>query len=119
MLVARVGEEILDPNSQPRFYQAYNLLSMGDMIISIEHCHNCEHHCATLRHDASEYVRKADYMLRTLAQIAHGMCLSLSFSFHFYLSLIVCFYLLSLIHSLTTSYISPICPPSHGYVCSC
>ena len=77
MLVARVGEEILDPNSQPRFYQAYNLLGMGDLIISIEHCHNCEHHCATLRHDAFEYVRKADYMLRTLAQIAHGM-LSLS-----------------------------------------
>ena len=80
MLVARVGEEIVDPNSQPKYYQAYNLLGAGDLVISIEHCYNCEHHCATLRHDALEYVRKADHMLRTLAQIAHGNVLSSTLS---------------------------------------
>jgi hypothetical protein len=56
----------------PRFYSAYNRLQVLDLIISVEHCHNCEHHSMTLRHDAGEYVRNADFMLRCLAQVVHG-----------------------------------------------
>ena len=48
MTVARVGAEPVDPNATPRYYKAYNLLEKMDLVISVEHCFNCIHHCAVI-----------------------------------------------------------------------
>ena len=48
MIVARVGAEPVDPNAAPRYYKAYNLLEKMDLVISIEHCFNCVHHCSVI-----------------------------------------------------------------------
>ena len=73
MMERGIGDETsLDPNAQPRHYRAYSLLEKMDFVISVEHCYNCEHHNTTLRHDAQEYVRQANAIMKKLAQIAHG-----------------------------------------------
>ena len=55
MIVARVGAEPVDPNAAPRYYKAYNLLEKMDLVISIEHCFNCVHHCAVILYIPSSY----------------------------------------------------------------
>ena len=56
---------------QPRFYNSYKKMQNLDMVISVEHCFNCEYHTTSLRHDPEEYVISADTLLRHLAQVAH------------------------------------------------
>ena len=46
--------------TQPRFYSSYTSLSPGDVVVSIEHCHNCHMHNITLRHNSADYVTNAD-----------------------------------------------------------
>jgi hypothetical protein len=40
-----------------------------DLIISIEHCVNCEHHNISTRHKCEDYVRNADHFLKICSQI--------------------------------------------------
>jgi hypothetical protein len=60
------------PPPEPRHYPAYNRLEQLDLVIAVEHCHNCEHHNMTLRHDPKEYLLNADTILRALAETVHG-----------------------------------------------
>ena len=62
--------------AQPKYYHSYSKLEPRDLIISIEHCHNCNHHNIHTRHDANGYITHADQMLRALAQVAHESCIS-------------------------------------------
>lgn len=65
---------IVDPHiiySKPKTYNSYKLLQNLDMIISVEHCINCEFHNTSLRHIPQEYVTHADTVLRLLAQGVH------------------------------------------------
>jgi hypothetical protein len=57
---------------KPRFYHSYNKMQARDIIISIEHCHNCQAHNSTLRHDEGAYENQANSMLKNLAQIVHS-----------------------------------------------
>jgi len=55
-----------------KFYGAYQKLQKTDLVISVEHCWNCEHHKVSLRHDPAQYVSMADSFLKNLAQVAHS-----------------------------------------------
>jgi hypothetical protein len=57
----------------PRYYTAYNSMEPLDLIVSVEHCCNCEHHSMTLRHDPREYADYSDAALLVLARKLHGM----------------------------------------------
>jgi hypothetical protein len=61
---------------EPRYFAAYQKLQDRDLIITIEHCHNCAHHNVTTRHKQDEYANNSCSFLRVLAQIAHecGVC---------------------------------------------
>lgn len=52
-----------------RFFNAYPRLRNRDLVVSIEHCHHCQHHNTTLRHDAAEYTKQADSMLKCLSKV--------------------------------------------------
>lgn len=64
------------PLPEPRYFAAYQKMEDRDLIITIEHCHNCQHHNVTTRHKEEEYVNHSSTFLRVLAQIAHecGVC---------------------------------------------
>lgn len=62
--------------AQPKFYHSYSKLEPKDLIISIEHCYNCNHHNIHTRHDANGYITHADQTLRALALVAHESCTS-------------------------------------------
>ena len=64
-------------DAMPRFYTAYNRLEPLDLVISVEHCFNCKHHCMTLRHDPKEYIKYADAALLVLARKLHGRLIKL------------------------------------------
>jgi len=69
---------IFDANSAApkRLSQLYqDKMERLDVLISIEHCHDCDNHKTTLRHKKDEYEHCADQFLRSLAQIAHDCCL--------------------------------------------
>lgn len=55
-----------------RYYGAYQKLEKTDLVISVEHCWNCEHHNVSLRHNPHQYVSVSDNFLRSLAQVVHG-----------------------------------------------
>lgn len=57
--------------SRPRNFASYSKLEYLDLVVSIEHCHNCASHNVTLRHKAGEYIKNANTFLRSLAQIMH------------------------------------------------
>jgi len=57
---------------RPRIFGAYKKLDKLDMVFSIEHCFQCHCHNVTLRHSSQEYVKKADFFLKMLAQFAHS-----------------------------------------------
>lgn len=61
------------------YFEVYQTLDNLDLVISIEHCHNCEHHNVSLRHDPNEYIRYAEDMLRLLGQVIFqsGICIRL------------------------------------------
>jgi hypothetical protein len=53
-------------------------LEPGDLIISVEHCCNCDmHNMISLRHDASKYLDTAHGILKTSAKIVHGCNLNI------------------------------------------
>ncbi len=54
---------------QARQFNAYTKLEKHDLIISIEHCVNCEHHNISTRHKCEEYVRNADNFLKICSNI--------------------------------------------------
>lgn len=60
----------------PRQLNVYHAMEALDIIFTIEHCHNCEHHQITTRHKPQEYRKQADEFLRVLAQTAlqAGLC---------------------------------------------
>jgi hypothetical protein len=61
---SKVGVHPGQTGPQVRSYGAYQLLEPGDMLISVEHCHSCQSHGITLRHDAAGYSQCADNMLQ-------------------------------------------------------
>lgn len=60
-----------------RNFQIYQLMEKFDLLISIEHCHNCQHHNVTTRHNPEEYIKLADDCLRNLTEkcLSLGLCL--------------------------------------------
>ena len=64
------------PMPEPRFFAAYQKLEDRDLVITIEHCFNCQHHNVTTRHKQDDYVNNSSSFLRALAQMAHesGVC---------------------------------------------
>lgn len=56
---------------KPRMFGAYEKMTSMDLIFSIEHCHNCQFHNISLRHDPLEYINHADTLLRILARVCH------------------------------------------------
>lgn len=61
---------------EPRYFAAYQKLEDRDLVITIEHCYNCQHHNVTTRHKQDDYVNNSSSFLRALAQMAHesGVC---------------------------------------------
>ena len=57
--------------AKAKMFGAYRKLGNLDLVISIEHCHNCEFHNISLRHDPEEYITSADSFLRALSKVAH------------------------------------------------
>lgn len=53
-------------------FNIYNQLAKSDLIISIEYCHNCNHHCTTTRHKPEQYQSQANDMLLTISEIFHS-----------------------------------------------
>eukprot|EP01039_Chlorochromonas_danica_P009442 gene9442-10431_t len=62
-----------------RVFGIYQRLQTQEVILSVEHCHDCAAHSVSLRHDPAEYVHLADQMLKHLAQevLASGVCVRL------------------------------------------
>ena len=60
----------------PRFFGAYSKLEPLDMVISIEHCFNCQCHNSHLRHNPADYIKNADSFLALIAKMAHASKLS-------------------------------------------
>lgn len=62
-----------------RVFGIYQRLQAQEVILSVEHCHDCASHNVSLRHDPAEYVHLADQMLKHLAQevLASGVCVRL------------------------------------------
>ena len=56
-------------NSNPVIvhHPSYTLMEENDLIISVEHCHDCSHHNISLRHDPKEYQEKALKFVKQLA----------------------------------------------------
>lgn len=67
--VAGGGGKQEAPAPRARFFNAYNRLRNKDLVISVEHCHHCQHHNTTLRHDATEYTKQSDAILKALAKV--------------------------------------------------
>lgn len=59
--------------STTRNLSTYRHLEKYDMVLSIEHCHDCENHPMTLRHNSAEYISHADEILRYAAQFIHSL----------------------------------------------
>ena len=59
------------PLYKPLFQQAYMFMERGDILVSVEHCVNCDHHNTTLRHDSQEYPVRADGALKVCAQMLY------------------------------------------------
>jgi hypothetical protein len=53
-------------------FNIYNQLAVSDLVISIEYCHNCNHHCTTTRHKPEQYQAQANDMLLTLSELFHS-----------------------------------------------
>lgn len=54
------------------------VLEPGDLIITVEHCCNCEmHNMISLRHDSSKYIDTAHSILKSSAKIVHGCNLNI------------------------------------------
>mgnify|MGYP003385484093 FL=1 len=67
------------------FHPGYMYMEKLDVLVSVEHCVNCEHHNTTLRHDADEYAKRANEALAACAQIIFDMQLNVRlgvFRFH-------------------------------------
>ena len=64
-------------NYEATMYPAYEEMEPLDLILSVEHCSNCEQHSISLRHSEAEYVNNADAMLRYLKEAMLSLCLSL------------------------------------------
>lgn len=76
-LLEEVNQNKFNPELlRPRSYHSYNKMQERDIIISIEHCHNCQAHNSTLRHDEAAYENQANSMLKNLAQIVHSCCVA-------------------------------------------
>lgn len=71
--VARIGPDKLPPGTLPaaRLLSAYGNLQDCDMLVTVEHCTNCQYHNTTLRHDEDHYCAEADTMLKNLAAAIH------------------------------------------------
>jgi hypothetical protein len=73
-------KSILDPAppdtlkhfNQPRELSLYEMLSSYDLLISVEHCCDCEYHQATLRHQSQEYISHAESILKATASYIHA-----------------------------------------------
>lgn len=68
-----------DPLPRPVSFDMYQNMDALDLVVSIEHCHNCQHHNISLRHDPNEYTRQADEFLRIVGQAVFqsGFCVRL------------------------------------------
>jgi len=64
-------DEAVKAYMNPRFFPAYQHLEAGDMLVSIEHCFNCQCHNTTLRHKTGEYINHADNHLVSTAKLVH------------------------------------------------
>jgi hypothetical protein len=73
-------KSILDPTppdtlkhlDQPRELSLYPMLLSYDLLLSVEHCYECEYHPMTLRHQSQEYVSHAESILKATASYIHS-----------------------------------------------
>lgn len=49
-------------------YEAYNCMETCDLLLSVEHCANCQQHSLTLRHDEGEYRSRADAVIEAVIE---------------------------------------------------
>jgi hypothetical protein len=56
----------------PRQLPCYAHLRPLDMVISVEHCVNCDSHKGTVRHNSTEYLQRARDVLRQLVSVVHA-----------------------------------------------
>ena len=59
-----------------RQYKCYDSLERNDLVITIEHCHNCGSHQVSTKHDPKAYVIKANSALQMLAQYLYNLKVS-------------------------------------------
>ena len=86
-LRAKEKMEELKSFTHPRFYSMYDKMLPGDIVISIEHCHSCHLHNATLRHKPEEYVKNADQFLSMVGQMTHECCIKVRLGLSLYADL--------------------------------
>jgi hypothetical protein len=69
LLTANVPTSFASSSSSPVivYHPAYEIMEEHDIILSIEHCHNCEHHNVSLRHNSKEYIEKAQSLMKTFS----------------------------------------------------
>jgi hypothetical protein len=63
-------ESCSDPNIT--YFTIYKHMQPQTIIISVEHCHSCEDHPMTLRHNEQEYLDKSEAIIRQLAERIHS-----------------------------------------------
>jgi hypothetical protein len=73
MAQLRHPEPSISKSFTPRNLSTYRHLEKYDLIVSVEHCHSCESHPMTLRHDSAEYIAHADEILKYVSQFIHSL----------------------------------------------
>lgn len=79
MAISRLPSPTSSPHTsviggaQYTFLDIYRFLESGDIVISVENCCNCEFHQTSLRHNAEEYVTKANTCLKEITQLIHEL----------------------------------------------
>ena len=76
--VKRSNELGLHPKNilpHPVMCASYRYLDIGDILISVSHCHNCSKHNMTLNHKEHEYIKHADEVIRQTVRHIHELSL--------------------------------------------
>lgn len=66
-------------SASPVMYIAYTRMETFDLILSIEHCTNCQHHNISLRHDEVEYRSHADAAIQTVIEAVSALAPAVRF----------------------------------------
>jgi hypothetical protein len=65
--------EVVQHFSVPQYLNLYRHMDHKDIVISVENCCNCEYHKMSTRHNADEYVTRANAILVGIAQYIHDL----------------------------------------------